>query len=49
MKLHELCKFLNPFVYKFFSCVCVKLPKTLSAKYYQEDKERLQQKAYEKN
>ena len=36
-------KFLNPLFYinfliKFFSCVCVKTSKTLSAKYYQEIK-----------
>ena len=47
-------KFLNPFFYKFcyiyifFSCKCIKISKILSAKYYQENKERLQKKALER-
>ena len=35
-------EFLNPFVHKCFSCVYIKMTNTLSAKYYQENKERLQ-------
>ena len=34
-------KFLNQFL-NFFSCVCIKMSKTLSTKHYQEIKERLQ-------
>ena len=43
-------KFLNPFFYNFFfklfffSYLCIKISKTLSAKCYQENKERLQKK-----
>ena len=35
-------KFLNPFFYKIFSYVCIKMSKTLPIKYYQENKEKLQ-------
>ena len=35
-------EFLNPFVHKCFSCVYIKMTNTLSAKYCQENKERLQ-------
>ena len=43
-------KLLNPFFYKynFFSCVCIKMSKILSAKYYQENKNRRQKKACER-
>ena len=43
-------KSLNPFFYNFFfkffffSYLCIKISKTLSAKCYQENKERLQKK-----
>ena len=42
-------KFLNTFFNKFFnnfffSSACIKMAKTLSAKHYQENKERLQKK-----
>ena len=40
-------KFLNPFFHmifvNFFSCVSIRMSKTLSAKYYQEKKERLKE------
>ena len=46
-------KFLNPFFFLsffyifffFFSWGCIKMSKTLSAKYYQKKKQRLQKKA----
>ena len=41
-------KFLIPIFYKYFSCVCIKISKTLSAKYCRENKERLQKKAHER-
>ena len=37
--------FLYFFLYVGFSCVYIKMPKTLSAKYYQVNKKRLQKKA----
>ena len=43
--------FLNPFFNNFlknFSYVYIKISKTLSAKYYQENKERLQKKPAER-
>ena len=36
--------FLYIFLYVCFSCVYIKMPKTLSAKYYQVNKKRLQKK-----
>ena len=38
-------KFSNPF---FFLFVCLKMSKTLSGKYYQENKQRLQKAAHER-
>ena len=45
-------KFLNLFIYFFFSeifpCACIKMSKTLSAKHYQKNKERLKKKAHKR-
>ena len=38
--------FFITFLYSFFKCI--KMSKNLSAKYYQESKERLQEKAHER-
>ena len=40
--------FFYKFAIIFFSCVCIKMSKILSAKYYQENKDRLQKKACER-
>ena len=42
--VNSKAKFWNPYFYNFFSFSCIKMSKTLSAKYYQENKDRLQKK-----